>query len=194
MPPYNWKTFVANKVSEILENVGNVTWRHVPTADNPADIGTRGCTASELSTNSLWWHGPKWLLKSDEFWPKSITFKEPDLDRKVYTFYTDIQTDDILDRFSSFDRALRVLCYIYRFVRKCKNQTLPSIQNNFITKEEVMIVKFNLIRWAQKNYYPSEYQALESNMPISSKSKLLTLNPKLDEHKLLQRATSNNTA
>ncbi|XP_075167628.1 uncharacterized protein LOC142239732 [Haematobia irritans] len=185
-PPYNWKTFVANKVSEILENVGNVTWRHVPTTDNPADIGTRGCTASELSTNLLWWHGPKWLLKSDEFWPKSITFKEPDLDRKVCTFHTDMQTEDILDRFSSFDRALRVLCYIYRFIRKCKNQTLPNIQNNFITKEEVMIVKFNLIRSAQKMYYPSEYQALESNMPINSKSKLLTLNPKLDEYKLLR--------
>ncbi|XP_075157883.1 uncharacterized protein LOC142231149 [Haematobia irritans] len=185
-PPYHWKTFVANKVSEILENVGNATWRHVPTSDNPADIGTRGCTASELSSNWLWWHGPKWLSKPIEFWPKSVTFKEPDLERRVSTFQTDSQPEDILDRFSSFSRALRVLCYIYRFVRKCRNQTLVNMQNDFITKDEIMTVKFNLIRIAQKNYYAPEYQALENNLPISSKSKLLTLNPKLDEYKLLR--------
>ncbi|XP_073821398.1 uncharacterized protein [Musca autumnalis] len=59
--PYHWKTFVANKVSEILDNVGNASWRHISSADNPADIGTRGCSATELKSSNLWWHGPKWL-------------------------------------------------------------------------------------------------------------------------------------
>ncbi|XP_059222988.1 uncharacterized protein LOC131996859 [Stomoxys calcitrans] len=131
-PPFHWKTFVANKISEILDNVGNATWRHVPTNENPADLGTRGCTASELKDNSLWWNGPKWLLKSSEFWPKPTTFKEPDLERKASTFHTETQTDNILDRFSSFNRALRVICFVYRFINKCKKQSIP--ETDCITK------------------------------------------------------------
>ncbi|XP_075151664.1 uncharacterized protein LOC142225706 [Haematobia irritans] len=185
-PPFYWKTFVANKISEILDNIGNATWRHVPTSENPADLGTRGCTASELSTNSLWWYGPEWLSKSAKFWPKSPTFKEPVLERKLLNFHTDTQLDDILDRFSSFNRALRVLCFVYRFVRKCKGETDPNIQTEFITNEEILLVKYNLIRMAQLKYYSSEYRSLENKLPIDAKSRLLPLNPTLDENKLLR--------
>ncbi|XP_075157820.1 uncharacterized protein LOC142231087 [Haematobia irritans] len=182
-PPFYWKTFVANKITEILDNIGNATWRHVPTNENPADLGTRGCTASELSTNSLWWHGPEWLFKSAKFWPKSTTFKEPVLERKINNFHTDTQLEDILDRFSSFPRALRVLCFIYRFINKCKRKPCPT---DFITHEEILSVKYKLVRLAQQKYYSSEYQSLENNLPISSKSRLLTLNPALDDNKLLR--------
>ncbi|XP_073844148.1 uncharacterized protein, partial [Musca autumnalis] len=37
-------TLAFNKVSAILYNVSNANWRHVSSADNPADLGTRGCT------------------------------------------------------------------------------------------------------------------------------------------------------
>jgi hypothetical protein len=36
-----------------------IHWRHVPTTDNLADIGSRGGTADKLS--ELWWKGPEWL-------------------------------------------------------------------------------------------------------------------------------------
>ncbi|XP_075163329.1 uncharacterized protein LOC142235964 [Haematobia irritans] len=185
-PPYHWKTFVANKISEILDNIGNVTWRHVPTNDNPADIGSRGCTASELNSNKLWWHGPKWLLKSAEFWPKQNYFCEPELERKVTNFLTETQTEDLLDRFSSFSRALRVLCYVYRFVRNCRKQTVNFTNTDYITKDEILLTKFNLIRLAQRTHYRSEYEALKNNRAIGTKSKLLTLNPVLDDQKLLR--------
>ncbi|XP_075157832.1 uncharacterized protein LOC142231099 [Haematobia irritans] len=185
-PPHHWKTFVANKVSEILDNIGNATWRHVPTNENPADIGTRGCTASELKANSLWWNGPKWLSKSSEFWPKPVTFKEPHLERKVSTFHTESQQVDILDRFSSFNRALRVLCFVYRFIKRCRRQAYYSFNTEYISKDEILFVKLNLIRLAQRIYFTSEYEALENQLPINSKSRLLTLNPILDGDKLLR--------
>ncbi|XP_075150779.1 uncharacterized protein LOC142224887 [Haematobia irritans] len=169
-PPFHWKTFVANKISQILDNIGNATWRHVPTNENPADIGTQGCTAQELNMNSLWWHGPKWLLGPSELWPKQTTFNEPEIERKVSAFNTEILADDILDRFSSFGRAIRVLCYIYRFIRKRRRQWNSQALTDFISNEEMCFTKFNLIRLAQR----------------SSKSRLLTLNPTLDTHKLLR--------
>ena len=40
--------FVANRVAEILELTTVDEWNHVPTADNPADEGTRGLSANAL--------------------------------------------------------------------------------------------------------------------------------------------------
>ncbi|XP_075158042.1 uncharacterized protein LOC142231312 [Haematobia irritans] len=185
-PPFHWKTFVANKLSEILDNVGNAIWRHVPTNENPADIGTRGCTAAELNSNPLWWHGPKWLLQPPEFWPKPTSFKEPILERKIVALQTETQTEDILERFSSFSRALRVICFMYRFIRKCQKRNWADMTNNLITAIEIKTVKFQLIKLAQLRYYCGEYRALENKQPLSSKSKLLTLNPFLDDQKLLR--------
>ncbi|KAA5558313.1 hypothetical protein F3G48_32365, partial [Pseudomonas aeruginosa] len=37
--PHRWKTFVANRVVEIVENVNTHRWFHVASEENPADIG-----------------------------------------------------------------------------------------------------------------------------------------------------------
>ena len=58
--------FVANRVAEILESTTIDQWFHVPTADNPADVGTRGIAADALAESS-WVKGPGFLRTSD--WP-----------------------------------------------------------------------------------------------------------------------------
>lgn len=60
-------TFVENRVREI-HNVTNVTYKYVPTEDNPADIGSRGTTFADLHT-SIWWSGPPWLTSDPSHWP-----------------------------------------------------------------------------------------------------------------------------
>ena len=56
--------FVANRVAEILETTTIDQWFHVPTADNPADAGTRGLAATELP-GSCWIKGPNFLRSAD---------------------------------------------------------------------------------------------------------------------------------
>ncbi|XP_075157593.1 uncharacterized protein LOC142230856 [Haematobia irritans] len=185
-PPFHWKTFVANKVSEIIENVGNAKWRHVPTQENPADMGTGGCTPLELNSSELWWNGPQWLVRSTEFWPKQPSQVESTLERKVTTFQVHVQLDDMLERFSSLDRAFRVICFMFRFIRKCQKKSCIEMQQSFITAQEIKVVKYRLIHIAQVSRFPDEYQALASNQHIHSKSRLLTLNPFLDESKVLR--------
>lgn len=185
-PPFYWKTFVANKVSEILDNVGNANWRHVASADNPADLGTRGCTAEELQACSLWWHGPHWLAKEPQHWPKPASLKEPELEKKVFAMHAQVVGDDLLEDFSSLNRVLRVFAYAFRFINGCRRNNPSGLRKNILLAHEISFVKYYLIRLAQRIHYPWEYQALVSNQPIPTKSRLLTLNPTLDENMLLR--------
>ena len=66
----NYKPFVAHRVGEIHQDSNPQQWRHVPTASNPADYGTRGMTVTELNNNDCWWSGPNFLQGPREQWPE----------------------------------------------------------------------------------------------------------------------------
>jgi len=53
-----WKMFVQHRVNEILKVSCKEQWGHVPGKENPADIGSRGMSASNLKGSTLWWRGP----------------------------------------------------------------------------------------------------------------------------------------
>ena len=57
-----YKQFVANRMQKINKEV---VWHYVPTADDPADLASRG---GHIEHADLWWHGPRWLA-SPELWP-----------------------------------------------------------------------------------------------------------------------------
>lgn len=71
--PSDLKTFVANRVAAIQNESTErgFDWRWVPTADNPADLASRGEEPSRLQETSLWWNGPDWLNQPKENWPKT---------------------------------------------------------------------------------------------------------------------------
>ncbi|GFT57304.1 DUF1758 domain-containing protein [Trichonephila clavipes] len=68
--PKNWKPYIANRKSEILDFVPADSWRYVPTKMNPADIACRGLSLKELPTCVLWWEGRQWLSREMDSWPK----------------------------------------------------------------------------------------------------------------------------
>ncbi|GFY37762.1 DUF1758 domain-containing protein [Trichonephila inaurata madagascariensis] len=55
------KTFVGNRVSKIQTLTENFEWKHIPSAQNPEDIISRGVNPEELSSLNLWWNGPQHL-------------------------------------------------------------------------------------------------------------------------------------
>ncbi|GFU75555.1 integrase catalytic domain-containing protein [Trichonephila clavipes] len=69
--PRKWKTFVANRTSEIIEVLPTKHWRHVPSKENPADIASRGIDPKCLPDCKLWWQGPPWLRLETSSWPKA---------------------------------------------------------------------------------------------------------------------------
>ena len=57
--PHMIKTFVANRVAEIQTKTNLSDWRQVSTADNPADLISRGQTPKEFLRPSIWKNGPE---------------------------------------------------------------------------------------------------------------------------------------
>ena len=70
--PNKWKTFVSNRVTEIVSHTTPSQWRHCPGDQNPADYLTRGVSTDRLPSLDIWWNGPCWL-KNDDTWPADRT-------------------------------------------------------------------------------------------------------------------------
>ncbi|CAI4220403.1 unnamed protein product [Auanema sp. JU1783] len=84
-----------------------VTFSYIPTKKNPADLASRGSTASSLKSDTLWWTGPSVCrespspFKPDEA-PFSFPLSTPTPSVSVLTMTATIQTEDPLDPISYF--------------------------------------------------------------------------------------------
>ena len=67
--PSRWKSFVANRVSEIVLSLPTTTWSHMCSAENPADLGPHGVSSVQLASLDLWWQGSVWLKHPRDKWP-----------------------------------------------------------------------------------------------------------------------------
>ena len=59
-----YKQCVENRVQKIHAKP-EITWRHVPTQENPADLASRG---GDVEFSELWGKGPEWVAHR-EHWP-----------------------------------------------------------------------------------------------------------------------------
>ncbi|XP_075159324.1 uncharacterized protein LOC142232403 [Haematobia irritans] len=187
-PPYTWETYVANRTSQIHELVPNAKWKYVSTHENPADLGTRGSRPRELISNSLWWNGPSWLTNPESTWPTRNPII-PELAPKIVTAHQSIaQQNDVVSRFSSYSRALRVISYVFRFYRHShpQHKTDQVVQSIDLSQAEIQFAKTRLISLAQQQYYHTEYEALCNSKTLSPKSSLSTLNPFLDSQNIIR--------
>jgi hypothetical protein len=106
--PTRWKTFIANRVVDIQENISVAMWRHIPSDDSSADLISRGLNPKVLIHNRLWWNGPSWLQESLLLWlmtsmlPVSEYLPEQRKMKKSFVVYND--QDDITQRFSKLSQ------------------------------------------------------------------------------------------
>ena len=74
--PSKWPTFVANRCADIATMLPDASRHHINSADNPADMASRGLSALELTNHDLWWHGPKRLRENNLEWHSSSEFRQ----------------------------------------------------------------------------------------------------------------------
>ncbi|XP_037809660.1 uncharacterized protein LOC119602300 [Lucilia sericata] len=185
--PSHWTTFVANRITSIIDKVGNDKWRHVSSKDNPADLGSRGLTAKDLIGNDLWWHGPTWLKLPSSEWPSVIPVIDTHEEIRPVKTHLNQNSEDILTRFSDLSRAMRVIAYIYRFYHSThpRYKTTYNYPSRTIQQTEIRFVKLRLVVSCQKFYFP-EYTLLSNRQKIPKKSPLLTFNPFIDSNNIMR--------
>ncbi|XP_070519739.1 uncharacterized protein [Cardiocondyla obscurior] len=142
--PSQWKTYIANRVSEIQTSVPDAIWRHIPGRDNPADCASRGLLPAELRDHGLWWTGPSWLCRAPEEWPAPGSAAEPsDLpERRTYAHVSRASDagapeDEMLTRFSDLRRLCRVTAWCLRWRSRKMPTTLKPARLRFLTAEEL---------------------------------------------------------
>lgn len=118
--------------------------RHVPTKENPADLGSRGGPVKQ--EDELWWRGPKWLSDPGA-WPEDITttataetLAEAKTVREIFKFADDRdvnELDELLHKHNLW-RVLRVSAWIARFVHSSRNLS-PERKKGPLTSEELNV-------------------------------------------------------
>ncbi|XP_065178250.1 uncharacterized protein LOC135808925 [Sycon ciliatum] len=198
-----FKTFVANRVSTIHQASSPDQWRYVPTAENPADIVSRGCAPTSLTPDSMWWTGPSFMAKPSDDWPvrqlPTAQAKETkSMKETVLMSSTETGTDDEgtgatepsvwrlePQRYSDLERLIRVQAWVMRFLH---NARAPHERRELgeLTVDELSESELILVKSAQESEFRDEIKAIKKGQPVSSQSKIAALHPQLDDSGLLR--------
>lgn len=186
-PPYKLKTFVSNRVAQIQEKIPAEKWRHVKTNENPADYATR--TGIDVVTLDRWWYGPKFLIDSFENWPKipehMISSKHvPEMKTNILNIRTEEpETKNIFfENFPSIHTLLRITALCLRWKKEYRH-----LKNGYgISTVEIANAKKVWIRYEQEKTYSLEIRLIKQNRNLPARSTILSLNPILDEDKILR--------
>ena len=123
--PRRFKTYVGNRVSQIMDLISPSQWRHVNGTENPADCASRGLFPSEILTHHLWWEGPPWLKTTPNEWPihasPEVDLSSEDLELCSFVTTTTLNVVPLIpfDKFSSFSYYKRIVAWIIRFGENC---------------------------------------------------------------------------
>lgn len=187
--PSQWKTFICNRVAEIQRLTSDITWSHINTEINPADIVSRGADPLELKNQALWWYGPSFLKTAPETWPdtKKIKISISDVRKEnievSFAAVKSVLENEIFSRWSSYPKLIRIVAYIYRFFHNLKsNSKLTGI----LTFQELDEALLTLCRIIQSERFSEEIKALKNNKILSKNSKLISLDPFIDNKGILR--------
>ncbi|XP_043196953.1 uncharacterized protein LOC122367683 [Amphibalanus amphitrite] len=139
-----FKTYVANRVTFIRDRTSVEDWKYVPSAANPADVGSRGSTPEDLD---MWLKGPDFLSASEESWPcepgRSVDDSDdleirhpspatvvaavaevPQVSAAVSGREQPSATEKLLSHFSSWYRLKKAVAWYIRFFQVLKGRLL----------------------------------------------------------------------
>ena len=186
-PTVRYPTFEANKVQLIQELSPVSKWHHVPTDLNPADIASRSMKMSEPEKVNTWKHGPKYLWKRKEEWPKepeglgqlpagmfelssqiTSSFAQ-DLERQASVEIIDL----ILSKISSWRKMTKIVAWWLRLQSRHHQSngettrqisTSPESQrvrsSRPLSVEDIKKAEIAIVGVVQQRIYPHEYQIL----------------------------------
>ena len=179
-PPHRWKTYVANRVSDIqrISEQFGVTWKHCPGRENPADHISRGLSVEQLC-DSNWLCGPPWLCDSDQFPSQPQLDGPPDEamdEARLSVSFVKVGEDDAWwNRVSSWKKVVDITATILKW-------RFRSMDEVDLWKRAEQVV----IKLIQTDCFATEIDSLQHGRKIPQSSSLLQLKPFLDKEGLLR--------
>ncbi|XP_066595445.1 uncharacterized protein [Prorops nasuta] len=155
--PERLKPFISNRVRQIQKIAAIDLWRHVSSENNPSDALSRGQLPEEFLKNRSWFEGLSFLQTLVESWPPFL-FNPSDRDipelRKESCLITKLTLiSEIINRFSSYEKTIRVMAYCLRFVTR---------QRGTITCKERLDTETKLLKLIQRATFQKEIQEIQN--------------------------------
>ena len=122
-----------------MQEHSGITWRHVPTKENPADLGSQGRQADD---SKLWWQGLEWLSDKEK-WPTDIvTSRTPEsqaeakITKELFNGAT-ASTGCLKVLLGKFDltKTLRIVAWTARFIRNSRLKKQERMMGPLTTDE-----------------------------------------------------------
>lgn len=177
--PHELKTFIANRTSEIQELTSAENWRHVLTADNPADHVSRGQLPVEFLSNTQWKEGPSWLAQEESTWPIQQWKRMEVPERKIATLTVAVkEVCDLWSRYSSWNFMIRVVACCLRVLKWKKSEKCPQ---GIPTVVECRAAEMRIIQLVQGETFSEEIDKLTRGQGIPKQSRVNRLSPKLED-------------
>ena len=164
---------MSNRVAEIRSF--STRWRYCPSADNPADLLTRGITFEQLSTLEKWHHGPAWLTSPSQ-WPTWLRLEvlhiqavAEELDEEcevnnpnaALALTSGIQNVIDLTKFSTLNKLTAVTAYVSRFIHNCRQGTTSRITGP-LTVSELAQANLQWLKQIQGSVFADEVTNLRA--------------------------------
>ena len=157
-----FQTFVANRVAKICERSDPKLWRHVSSANNPADDVSRGMTAPEVIASERWIKGPAFLRLTEDCWPEQPVLPndlpcDAEVKKKSTEVYTaNLEADNLgsdvvsrlLERYSDWHRLKRATAILLRLKALLRKQPTKRLQQP-LTVEELREAEVAILGYVQ---------------------------------------------
>jgi hypothetical protein len=156
---------------------------------NPADLPSRGCTVHQL-LQTRWWEGPAWLKLPAEDWPSG----EPQPDEETVEqerrkcivsplLCKEGQTDWHYAFSRNYDKIVRVLAWVLRFVNRCR-KVRANQGSGKVVQWENMLAEKCVIRYVQKESFAGHQDERISHLcPYMDSEGIIRIRTKIIERR-----------
>ena len=177
-----YKSFVANRLAVIQDLTEVHQWHHVDGTLNPADLASRGISASDNEMLDLWLQGPIFLKDASYPIEKVISFKSDHIRNEeeqtadvMITARSQHFIDLLIHRCSTWEKAQNVVRYVLRFIFLLKRSA--KIPESSAAQPDINSL---MIRHVQSDVFNDDYKHLQQNNSVRKGSPLAQLNPFID--------------
>lgn len=160
-----WKSFVSNRVAEIVNILPASCWNHIKESENPADLISRDATPAHLREGQIWWNRPGSLsdpqkstsncetkmTNDDASWVEEESKKG----FSICNIAMQSSSNETFDRFIQLTKIERVLAYCLRCSSNChkskKERTLSKLP-----LRELDVARRKIIKHSQRIFFQDD--------------------------------------